>query len=137
MSVSSRGLFGFLTRLRPSPAADSDSDLLDRFVRTADANAFAALVHRHGPMVLSVCRRRLGHEADAEDAFQAVFLALATSGVRSADQMRYPGGCIGWHTRLHSKPPGGAPAGQPLSSLRSRCAGDARPTASRVGVRRF
>ena len=79
MSTSSRGLFGFLARLRPPPPADSDADLLGRFVSTADQDAFTAMVRRHGPMVLAVCRRRLGREADAEDAFQAVFLALARS----------------------------------------------------------
>ena len=78
MGVSSRGgLFGYLARLGRPPAADSDADLLDRFRRDADQDAFAAIVRRHGPMVLATCRRRLGGDADAEDAFQAVFLALA------------------------------------------------------------
>ncbi len=80
MGATARGLFGILGRV--APPADSDAALLDRYARAADAEAFAALVRRHGPMVYAVCRRRLGQNADAEDAFQAVFLALAKSAGR-------------------------------------------------------
>jgi RNA polymerase sigma factor (sigma-70 family) len=55
----------------------TDRELLDDFAAHRDEAAFSALVACHGPMVLRVCRRVLGHEQDAEDAFQATFLALA------------------------------------------------------------
>jgi RNA polymerase sigma factor (sigma-70 family) len=57
-------------------ASVSDSELIDRFVSGADEAAFAALVERHGPMVLGTCRAVLRDSHAAEDAFQATFLVL-------------------------------------------------------------
>jgi C-terminal peptidase prc len=54
----------------------TDATLLERFVSQQDEAAFEALVHRHGPMVLGLCRRILRHAHDVEDAFQATFLVL-------------------------------------------------------------
>jgi RNA polymerase sigma factor (sigma-70 family) len=68
-----------------------DADLLRRYARDRDADAFAELVARHGPVVLGVCHRALGHTADAEDAFQATFLALARNARTVRDPARLPG----------------------------------------------
>jgi RNA polymerase sigma-70 factor (ECF subfamily) len=58
----------------------SDAQLIDQFLtggKDDSESAFEALVKLHGPMVLGVCRQVLRREQDAEDAFQATFLALA------------------------------------------------------------
>jgi RNA polymerase sigma factor (sigma-70 family) len=82
-------LLRHLRNLTAGRGADTwpDQQLLDDFAGRHDEAAFAALVSRHGPMVLRVCRRVLRHEQDAEDAFQATFLVLArnTGSIRKRD----------------------------------------------------
>jgi RNA polymerase sigma factor (sigma-70 family) len=73
------GLLDCIRQLAGAPAAadQTDRQLLERFVRTRDEDAFTALVRRHGALVWGVCRRTLGHHQDAEEVFQATFLVLA------------------------------------------------------------
>ena len=78
-----KGIFSQLT----------DVELLERFTRQEDAEAaFEALVVRHGPAVMRVCRRILGNSHNAEDAFQATFLVLS----RRAHSLARPQALVGW-----------------------------------------
>jgi RNA polymerase sigma-70 factor (ECF subfamily) len=74
----------------------TDGQLLDRFLAGRDGgqaeSAFAALVERHGPMVLRVCRGVLDDPHDAQDAFQATFLVL----VRKAGSVRKRNSVASW-----------------------------------------
>ncbi len=69
-----------------------DGQLLGRFAAQSGPEselAFEAIVRRHGPMVLGVCRRILGDEHAAEDAFQATFMVLAmkSRAIRKLDSL--------------------------------------------------
>jgi len=70
----------------------SDADLLARFCRHGEEDAFAALVQRHGGLVWHACRRMLRDEHLAEDVFQATFLVLA----RRAAAIRKPDAVGAW-----------------------------------------
>jgi RNA polymerase sigma factor (sigma-70 family) len=70
-------------RLLSGPLSEcGDRELLDRFAERRDERAFDALLGRHGPMVLGVCRRSVGDLHLADDVFQATFLVLAREAGR-------------------------------------------------------
>ena len=79
--------------------------MLKIFAQRHEEAAFAALVRRHRPMVLGVCRRVLRHGHDAEDAFQATFLVM----VEKAPRLRKPELLANWlygvayRTALHAR----------------------------------
>ncbi|MCI0457943.1 MAG: sigma-70 family RNA polymerase sigma factor [Gemmataceae bacterium] len=84
-----------LRELAEPVSAASDGELLDRFARLHDAAALDALVRRHGPTVLGVCRRLLRGPADVDDVFQATFLVF----VRRARTLSPRGSLAAWlHT---------------------------------------
>jgi RNA polymerase sigma factor (sigma-70 family) len=95
----------------------SDAQLLERFVRARDEAAFEVLVWRHGALVLGTCRRLLRREQDAEDAFQATFLAL----VRKAASIGKREALGGWLYKVAYR-----------ISLRARRAAPVRPLAERT-----
>src|SRR5207237_10030649 len=79
----------------------ADADLLEAFLARREESAFEALLRRHGPMVLGVCRRVLRHHQDAEDAFQATFFVLA----RKAASVRAPDPVGPWLCGGPHRPP--------------------------------
>jgi RNA polymerase sigma factor (sigma-70 family) len=111
----------------------ADGQLLERFTAGHDAAAFEALLRRHGPMVLGVCRRLLRDPHDAEDAFQATFCALA----QKANSVRQAGSVGGWLYQVacnaalkaragaaarlrHERQAGGRETADPLAELTGR-----------------
>ena len=103
MSWDRSGGFSARGRSRACPMLSSSSD----FVARGDAVAFEALVARHGPMVLGVCRRRLRDEHAAEDAFQATFLVLvrkASPGLSRPGDSLAPWLCaVAWRVAERSR----------------------------------
>lgn len=89
MTATSTNLLRHVRRLAARRAFEqwTDRQLLERFAAGRDEAMFGLLVRRHGPMVLGLCRRLLGHEQDAEDAFQAAFLLLSrkAGSIRQTD----------------------------------------------------
>ena len=77
--------------VQPKGSDLTDGQLLRHYTVHRDETAFAVLVRRHGPMVLAVCGRLLGHAQDAEDAFQASFVILARKGHRIATRQTVGG----------------------------------------------
>src|SRR5262245_55705503 len=73
-----------------------DADLVRQLATTNDRAAFELLLWRHGPAVWGVCRRVLGPTPDAEDAFQAAFLALS----RRAGTISDGNAVAGWLHRV-------------------------------------
>lgn len=93
MTAQARNLLAHLHRL--SAPTTPDATLLTLWTQQRDQHAFAALMARHGPMVLGICRRLLGDVQEAEDVFQAAFLVLS----RQASRLRQPESLAGFlHT---------------------------------------
>ncbi|HEV3386821.1 MAG TPA: sigma-70 family RNA polymerase sigma factor, partial [Gemmata sp.] len=70
----------FIRQLSAAANQRTDGELLDGFLMHNAEADFAELVRRYGSMVWAVCRRALPDQADAEDAFQTVFLVLVRRG---------------------------------------------------------
>ena len=98
----------------------SDAQLLDRFVSRrgeGSEEAFDALVIRHGPMVLRVCRSVLHNAHDAEDAFQAIFFVLADR----AGSIRRRGSVASWLFGVAQRVAARAKRGAARWRARNRC----------------
>src|SRR5207253_2496128 len=134
--MSPGGLDSVLRLLRSIvPARDQaalgDAALVARFVGDRDESAFETLLRRHGPMVLSVCRRMLRDEHAVEDAFQVTFLVL----LQKAGSLRR-GDLLGnWLYGVAHRTALKARSAAARRSVRERCLDDAlEPTATVDGI---
>ncbi len=98
----------------------TDGQLLDRYLTRRDESAFAALVVRHGPMVLGVCHAVLHGSPEVEDAFQATFLVL----IRKAASIRGRDAVGGWLYRVAHRVAVEAGRDRARRDRRERAAGD-------------
>jgi RNA polymerase sigma-70 factor (ECF subfamily) len=110
----------------------TDGELLGRFADRPERDeaaepAFAALVDRHGPMVLRVCRSILRDKHDAQDALQATFLVL----VRRAGAVRRQQSVGSWLHGVALRVAAHARADLARRRRHERCAGQARSAADR------
>ena len=90
---SGENLQGVVRKLREQLGGETaDVDLLARYAERRDEAAFAALVRRYGGLVFGLACRQLPDRHEAEDVFQATFLALA----RSASRLGRQGSLANW-----------------------------------------
>jgi RNA polymerase sigma factor (sigma-70 family) len=79
-------------RTNSSAAGVGDAELLRRFIDDRDAAAMTAIIQRHGPLVMGLCRGILRNEQDAADAFQTTFLVL----LKNAASIGKPASLSSW-----------------------------------------
>jgi RNA polymerase sigma factor (sigma-70 family) len=113
----------------------ADVDLLARYAERRDEAAFAALVRRYGGLVFGLACQQLPDRHEAEDVFQATFLALA----RSASRLGRQASLANWlytvalrlackarlraarrAARAQAAPPRPAPSSDPLAEMTGR-----------------
>jgi RNA polymerase sigma factor (sigma-70 family) len=117
----------------PDQPGHTDHDLLQRFATVGDEEAFVTLLRRHAGLVWGVCRRVLGHEQDAEDAFQGTFLVLArkAASIHQTDSVRSWLYGVAYHIasnvrrgevrrRLRDRRPAGSASADPVSAATLR-----------------
>jgi RNA polymerase sigma factor (sigma-70 family) len=119
--------------------SESDGALLAKFAGQGDEIAFEALVRRHAPLVLGVCRRVLGNTSDAEDTAQSVFILLAEKATELTD---HP--CLdGWlhraarHIALRQKQASGRRRQRESAAMVKDAANLPAPSADREDLRRL
>src|SRR3954466_14540589 len=90
---STTRLTGVISRLRAASVDElADRELLADYAAHRDEDAFAVLVQRYGGLGLGGARRQLADHQQAEDVFQATFLALA----RTAGKLNARTPLAGW-----------------------------------------